>query len=132
MKSIRIVINRLTGVTARRNRALRYANDWAESINHFLETRKLSENIDINKFLEHGGEVMFEITVLSHKGRTLVRQAGNLKDKQVAELIRAMTGYLDSTRRYLFSPAAQKEKLRQTLINLRTSCQDLQKILAEI
>jgi hypothetical protein len=75
---------------------------------------------------------MFEISVLAHNGRALVNKAGNLKNKQVALLVAEMVGYVESIRRYLFSPSAQKEKLRQVLIKLRSSCESLQKNLAEI
>jgi hypothetical protein len=132
MRSFLDVLKRLTGVTARRNRALRYANDWAETVNQFLKTHNLNENINIDKFLENRGNIMFEISVLAHNGRSLIEQIGNLKNKQVALLVAEMVGYVESIRRYLFSPSAQKERLRQVLIKLRTSCESLQKNLAEI
>jgi hypothetical protein len=132
IRSFLDVLKRLTGVTARRNRALRYANDWAETVNQFLKTHNLNENINIDKFLENRGNIMFEISVLAHNGRALVNKAGNLKNKQVALLVGEMVGYVESIRMYLFSPSAQKERLRQVLIKLRTSCESLQKNLAEI
>jgi hypothetical protein len=126
------VLYHLTGVTGRRKRALRYANDWVEEISNFLKAHDQYENVDIDKFLEKIGDIKFEIVVLAHNGRNLMGKAGHLRDKPTSELITEMADNVNSIRRFLFSPTVQKERIRQALVNLKTSSEKLQKSLAEI
>jgi hypothetical protein len=132
IQSLRIIFDNLSGATARRNRALRYTRDWAEAVNQFLKTNNQYNSVDVEKFLEKIGDVKFDISVLAHNGRAVGSKANNLKNKQAALIIDEMNENVESIRRYLFSPAAQKEKLRQGLTKLRESCDALQKTLAEI
>jgi hypothetical protein len=132
IKSILIVVNRITGSTERRKRALRYANDWTEDIVKFYKSHNQYENIDVEKFITASGDVKFDISVLAHCGRSLIKHAGNLKNQQASSFIHEMVNNVENIRRYLHSPAAQKERIRQGLINLRVSCAELQKILVII
>jgi hypothetical protein len=130
--SIKIIFNRLSGATARRSRALRHANDFTEAIKKFLTSYDQYENVDVNQFLEKSSEIKFDVSVLVHSGRSVARQAGSLKNKPAVLLIDEIVENMESVRRYLFSPSAQKDKLRQALIKLRTSGEELQKNIAEI
>jgi hypothetical protein len=130
--TIKIIFNRLSGATARRNRALRHTSDFTEAIKKFLTSYDQYENVDINRFLEKSSEIKFDVSVLAHSGRSVAKLAVSLKNKPAVLLIDEIVENMESVRRYLFSPSAQKEKLRQALIKLRTSSEELQKFITEI
>ena len=122
----------LTGITARRVRALRQVGDWADEVKKFVESYDISENVQVENILGKSGDIKFELTVLSYKGRMLSGQAGCLKNKQTEKIIIDTVDILEKIRRYLFSPALQKERMRKALIDLAESSVALQKALAEI
>jgi hypothetical protein len=132
IESIKIIFNRLSGAMARRNRALRHTNDFTEAIVKFYTSYDQYENVDVNMFLEKSSEIKFDISVLIHSGRSVAKLAGSIKNKPAILLIDEMVENLGNIRRYLFSPSAQKDKLRQALIKLRTNNEELKKYLTEI
>ncbi len=131
--SIVTAFNRITGITARRVKAQRSANDWLETVNQFIKTHAIEQdNVDMEKILGKSGDIKFELTTLTYSGRELLTQAGNLRNILAVELISEIVDTLDRIRRYMFSPALQKERLRQALLKLHSSAGELQKFLAEI
>jgi hypothetical protein len=132
MKSILEIWNRLTGVTGRRIKALRHANDWAETVDVFIKAHGLQDDANVEKFMGKSGDIKFEITTLIYSGRVLTEQSSYLKNKQVVRIIEEIVETLESIRRYLFSPALQKDRLRKAITILPLAVAQLQKGLADI
>lgn len=131
-RSVTRFIYDVTGITEKQKKALRSAKDWVQTISEFIEKHDINDDVDVEKILAYGGDIKFELTTLNYNGRLLTEHAEKLRNKQAARLIGEISDNLDIIRRYMFSPALQKERLRQALIILRSSSIMLQKILAEI
>ena len=130
--SIITAFNRFTGINARRVKAQRNANDWLETVNQFIKAHAIErDNVDMEKILDKSGDIKFELTTLTYNGREMQGRAGNLMNNAAVELIAEMVDNLDRIRRYMFSPALQKERIRQALIKLHSSAGELYKIFTE-
>ena len=130
--SIITAFNRFTGITARRVKAQRNASDWLETVDQFIKAYAIEQdNVDMEKILGKSGDIKFELTTLTYNGRELLGRSGNLRNNAAVEVIAEIVDNLDRIRRYMFSPALQKERLRQALVKLRSSAGELYKILAE-
>jgi hypothetical protein len=125
-------IRRLLGINARHNRVLDEVKDWTKTVARFLAKYGLDESDGTDKLLEESGDVKFELTEIVYKGRPLVSRADKLRDKAVLLMVAEIIEYAESLRRYLISPALQRERLDQAAIDLRSSLETLKKTLAGI
>jgi hypothetical protein len=132
LKAFWEILKRLAGVTARHNRALRAVNDWTGTVVQFFQKYQLSEDTGTDKLLANSGDAKFELTAIVHQGRLMADMAGKIRHKQVPRMIIEIVDSVESIRRYLINPKLQKDRLSRAIVVLRSSLEELQKLLAEV
>jgi len=119
-------LNTLTGKTARRNRKLRVVSEWVDTISHFLQTYGLQDEIQLEKLLDQPGNAKFDLVGITHNGRPLASEAGELKGTGIQELVAGIVERADAIRRYLIKPDLQEEHLVKTLGEFQEHYEKLQ------
>ncbi len=124
--------NSLAGISARHNRALRDAKDWAESVHQFLSAYNLDGSGISDSLNEKIGEIKLELVTVTHRGRPLIKIAKNIRDKKVSPIIKETITGLETLRVTLNNPYMYDEMLSKDILILCTSFNKLQSTLSEI
>jgi hypothetical protein len=130
LKAISRTFSRLSGKTARYNRTLRSIKDWAVTVQDWLTTYGVHEGSDFSTLLKNTGDAKFDLTAIAFKGRPLIGEAAQIKEKAIATLVADIVVEVERLRRYLMNPSMQLESLRKGIPDLRSLFETLQHLLA--
>jgi hypothetical protein len=119
LRVIIVILNRLTGRSARHNRALRDIRDWTATVKQFLNDYELYGSQDTG-------------ILLSHKGGRLVPAAASISHAHVFPLLVKVIDEVENTRRTLMNPASRDIRLPEVVTGLCVSFEKLQEKLSEI
>ena len=126
------MLNVLSGTTARHNKTLREVRDWTGTVQKFLSSYDLYGSTDYSTLLGNIGDAKFDLTALAYNGRPLITKAGRIKGQEIEPLIIEIITSVENLRRYLIHPSLQSEKVSNTVLNLRSSYENLQETLTTI
>jgi hypothetical protein len=132
LRVIIVILNRLTGRSARHNRALRDIRDWTATVKQFLNDYELYGSQDTGILLKNISQANFDLIAMSHKGGRLVPAAASISHAHVFPLLVKVIDEVENTRRTLMNPASRDIRLPEVVTGLCVSFEKLQEKLSEI
>jgi hypothetical protein len=131
-ESISGIFNVVTGASGRHNKALRDVNDWAATVQKFLNTYELYGSSSYTALLDNVGSAKFDLTGIAYNGRPVIDIAKKIKGADMPAIITDVINSLENLRRFLIHPDKQEEKVDDSVDNLRTSYEKLQDTISHI
>jgi hypothetical protein len=131
-KAIIDFLNRLTGRSARHNRALRDIRDWTATVKEFLNSYELYGSQDTDALIKNISQANFDLIALSYKGGHLIPAAASISQANISPLLEKVIDDVDNTRRTLMNPAFRRTRLPEVVAGLCISFEKLQEELSEI
>ena len=122
----------VTGASGRHNKALRDVNDWAATVQKFLNTYELYGSSSYTALLDNVGSAKFDLTGIAYNGRPVIDIAKKIKGADMPAIITDVINSLENLRRFLIHPDKQEEKVDDSVDNLRTSYEKLQDTISHI
>jgi hypothetical protein len=126
------MFNVVTGASGRHNKALREVNDWAATVQKFLNTYELFGSSSYTALLDNVGSAKFDLTGIAYNGRPVIDIARKIKGADVAQMISDVIASVENLRRFLIHPDKQEEKVDDSVDNLRASYEKLQETISQI
>jgi hypothetical protein len=126
------ILNRLTGRSARHNRALRDIRDWAATVRKFLNDYGLYGSADTETLLKNISQANFDLINMSHKGNLLAAAADHISGTRVSPRLIRVLGEIENTRRALMNPMLRHNTLPAVVAELSKSFESLQERLSII
>jgi len=126
------MFNVVTGASGRHNKALREVNDWAATVQKFLNTYELYGNTSYIKLLDTVGSAKFDLTGIAYNGRPIIETSRKIKGADVSTMVSEVITGVEILRRYLIHPDKQEEKVDDSVDSLRASYEKLQDTLSQM
>ena len=126
------MFNVVTGASGRHNKALRDVNDWAATVQKFLNTYEIFGSSSYTMLLDNVGSAKFDLTGIAYNGRPVIDIAKKIKGADVPQMITDVIASVENLRRFLIHPDKQEEKVDDSVDNLRTSYEKLQETISQI
>ena len=126
------MFNMVTGASGRHNKALREVNDWAATVQKFLNTYELYGSSSYTVLLDNVGSAKFDLTGIAYNGRPIIEIAKKIKGADVSQLITDVITGVENLRRLLIHPNKQEEKVDDSVDNLRVTYEKLQDTISHI
>jgi hypothetical protein len=126
------ILNRLTGKSARHNRALRDVREWAATVQKFLTDYGLYGSTDTATLLKNISQANFDLIAMSYKGNMLAAAADRISGARVSSHLIRVIGEIENTRRALMNPMLRRNTLPAVVAGLGKSFENLQKRLSTV
>jgi hypothetical protein len=127
-----VILNRLTGKTARHNRALRDVRDWTAGVQKFLNDYRLYGSPDMDTLLQNSSQANFDLIAMAYKGHNLTSEAASITRARITPLLVGVIDGVESMRRALLNPTSRRTRLPEVVSGLCVSFEKLQEKLSEI
>ena len=131
-ESISSMFNVVTGASGRHNKALHEVDDWAATVQKFLNTYELFGSPSYTLLMDNVGSAKFDLTGIAYNGRPVIDTARKIKGSDVSAMVSEIIAGVETLRRFLIHPDKQEEKVNDSVNSLRASYEKLKETISQM
>jgi hypothetical protein len=126
------MLNYLTGISKRHNRALRDVRDWAATVQRFLTRYDLYGSPNFDSLFKDINEAKLDLTTIAYRARTLIKTGNDVKGQKISPLMVSLVTNVENLRRALINPSLHETRLGEDILSLLMSFEKLQETLSDV